>query len=307
LRRQAIVGDDGPGSGKGETMFINLCPGTVGLDSADFRKLVPMAAMAGFGGIDVPAGSFSDGAEALEFGQWVKRFGLRTGLFLLPCDFLAVDDDGFEEGLDRLTEVAPLAAAAGCRRTYNHVWPGSNERDFQENWDWHVGRLRILLGVLTGYGIRLGIEFIGPKTLRDTFAHEFIHTLPQALELAGAVGPELGIVLDTFHWYTSGGSLEDIAHGLSARRIVNVHVNDATAGRSREEQQDLERQMPLATGRIDAVAVLRSLDDLGYDGPVMCEPFQPSVGRFRQMEPADVLAAVAASMKKLFAAAGVAT
>jgi sugar phosphate isomerase/epimerase len=286
-------------------MFMNLCPGTVGLDGADFGELVPLAAEAGFGGIDIPAVSISDASEAREIGQLVERCGLHTGLFFLPCDFLAIDDAGFGEGLAQLREVAPLAAAAGCRRTYNHVWPGSNERDFGANWDWHVERLSALLETLSANGIRLGIEFIGPKTLRDTFAHEFVHTLPQALELADAVSPDLGIVLDTFHWYTSGGSLDDVRHGLTGQRVVNVHVNDATAGRSREEQQDLERQMPLATGLIDSPAVLRILDDLGYDGPVICEPFQPSVGRFREMAPAAVLAEVAASMEGLFATADV--
>jgi sugar phosphate isomerase/epimerase len=83
-------------------------------------------------------------------------------------------------------------------------------------------------------------------------------------------------------------------------------VNDATAGRSREEQQDLQRQMPLATGLIDSPAVLRVLDDLGYDGPVICEPFEPSVSRLKAMEPAEALAEVAGAMQRVFDQAGVA-
>lgn len=288
-------------------MYANLCPGTVGLGGVDFETLVPLAAEAGFGGIDLPAGSFADLAEAERVGRAVADSGLRAGLFFMPADFCAVDDDGFAAGLERLRSIAPVAAAAGCRRTYNHIWPGSNDREWHENRAWHVERLKAVLDVLAPHGIRYGIEFIGPKTLRDTFTHEFIHTLPQAVELADAVGPELGIVLDTFHWYTSGGTLQEVRQCLTGDRVVNVHVNDATAGRSRDEQQDLKRQMPLATGLVDAPGVLRILDDLGYDGPVICEPFEPSVSRLRAMEPADAIAEVAAAMTDLLDEAGVET
>ncbi|KPK65921.1 MAG: hypothetical protein AMK73_01535 [Planctomycetes bacterium SM23_32] len=287
-------------------MFLNLCPQTIGLERVGFEDQVELAARHGFGGVDFPAAEISSAQDADRAADLLAANGLRWGLFHLPCDFLQGDDVAFQEGLELVQEIASLAARAGCTRTYNHVWPGSNERQHEENWRWHVSRLRRLTDLLGPHGIRLGIEFIGPKTLRDSFRHPFVHTLPEAARLADAVGADVGIVMDTFHWYTSGGTLDDIRATLTGRRVVNVHVNDAVPGRSREEQLDLERQMPLTSGLVDAAGVLRVLDERGYEGPVICEPFQPSLDRLRSMEPDTAAHTVADCMRRLFDAAGVA-
>ena len=57
-----------------------------------------------------------------------------------------------------------------------------------ENFDWHVARLRPIAEVLRDEGCRFGIEYIGPKTYRAAFRHEFIHTLDGVMELIAAIG-----------------------------------------------------------------------------------------------------------------------
>ena len=286
-------------------MFISLNPDAVALGKVGPDVLLSSAPACGFEGIDFPVHAVGSVHEARELSRRAADAGMKWGLFPLPCDFLRVDDDSFRAGLIRLQEVLPVVEAAGCSRTYNHVWPGSDDRDYDRNLAWHIVRLRELASVLSERGIRLGIEFIGPKTLRDTFRYPFIRSLEEALSLIDAVDCDLGLVLDCFHWYTSGGTLRDLESALAGRPVVNVHVNDATAGRTRDEQQDLERRMPLETGLIDATAVLRVLDRLGYDGPVIAEPFNPHRARYAGMPPQEVLAEVGSVMKALFAAAGV--
>ena len=39
-----------------------------------------------------------------------------------------------------------------------------------------------------------------------------------------------------------------------------------------EDQEDLERELPLVTGVIDSVSVIRTMKELGYKGPVTVEP-----------------------------------
>lgn len=286
-------------------MFANLNPGTVGLGKAAFRTLVAAAPRYEFEGIDFPTKNVRSVAEARELRRLIEDVGLRWGLFSLPCDFLRVDDERFEQGLAELETMLPWVEAAGCERAYNHVWPGSNERDWEENYAWHVERLARLNGRLLDAGVRLGIEFIGPKTLQDTFRFPFIRSASAAAALADSVGAGLGIVVDCFHWYTSGETLDQLREALAGRRVVNVHVNDATAGRSRDEQLDLERRMPLETGLVDAPGILRLLDKWGYEGPVIAEPFNPHRARFAELPVEDVLAEVGSRLATLFFAAGV--
>ncbi len=285
-------------------MFINLNPGTVGLDGVDFDVLVEAAPKHGFEGIDLPIRRLETTDQAKEAAAQVADAGLRWGLVPLPRDFLRAEDAEFESGLAELEARLPVIEAAGCCRAYNHIWPGSDERSPDENLAWHVDRLGRLSGLLGKAGVMLGIEFIGPRTVQQRFRHPFIRTATEAAALADAAGPNVGLVVDLFHWYTSGESLMSLSRAVSGRRVVNVHANDARTGLGRDEQQDLEREMPLATGVIDAPAVMRLLADAGYDGPVISEPFSPAKGRLGAMAPEAALAEVGASMRALFAAAG---
>jgi sugar phosphate isomerase/epimerase len=281
-------------------MYINLNPFTIGLKDLSFNNLVNLAQEFGFGGIEFIPQQFESVEQAKEAGELMNKLNLQWGLFPLTCDFLNVNDEEFETGIAKLKKILPLVKAAGCKRAYNHIWPGSNSRPYEENFKWHVEKLKVLVELLGSYDVKLGLEFIGAKTLRETFKHPFIFNIHQALELANEVSPDLGIIIDCFHLYTSGGKVEDILAVGSGDRIVNVHANDAYPGRTREEQQDLERQMPMASGIVDIEGILKVLKQLNYNGPVICEPFQPTVGRFQGMGDEKVAAEVSKVMKELF-------
>jgi sugar phosphate isomerase/epimerase len=280
-------------------VYVNLNPGTVGIRGLAPEDLVGLAARHGFGGVDFPAADVADEDEAARLAALAADAGLRWGLFWLPSDFLRVPDAEFDAGLERLRALLPVVRAAGCKRAYNHVWPGSDERPPDENRRWHVERLRRLVAVLDPAGVRLGLEFIGPKTLADRFRHPFIRTLPEALELADEADPRIGLVLDFFHWHTSGGTLDEVREVLPVARLVNVHANDARADRPRDAQQDLERAMPLETGVIDGPGLVRVLLEKGYDGPIIAEPFKPAKDRLASLPPDEAAAEVAACMNEL--------
>jgi sugar phosphate isomerase/epimerase len=285
---------------RGIQMYINLNPFTIGINDLSFNNLVSLAKKYGFGGVEFLPQQFDSVEQAKEAGELMNKLSLQWGLFPLPCDFSNVSDEEFEEGISKLKKVLPLVKAAGCKRAYNHIWPGSNSKPYEENFMWHVEKLKVLVELLGSYDVKLGLEFIGAKTLRDSFKYPFIFNIHQALELANAVSPDLGIIIDCFHLYTSGGKAEDILAVGSGDRIVNVHANDAFPGRAREEQQDLERQLPMTTGIVDIDGILKVLKQLEYDGPVICEPFQPTVGRYQGMPDEEVAVEVSQVMKKLF-------
>ncbi len=61
-------------------------------------------------------------------------------------------------------DVLKVAQALGCTRTYTYIVPGHNQLDRAANFDHHVKSLRPTAAVLADHGVRLALEFIGPKT-----------------------------------------------------------------------------------------------------------------------------------------------
>src|SRR5699024_368740 len=105
----------------------------------------------------------------------------------------------------------------------------------------------------------------------------FVHSLREARELIAETGAaNVGLILDTYHWYTAGEDASQLA-GLTDADIVSVDLNDARADREIDEQQDLDRRLPFDTGVIDLEGFLRAVGAAGYPGPVKIEPFMPSL------------------------------
>ena len=96
------------------------------------------------------------------------------------------------------------------------------------------------------------------------------------LELCRALGTgNAGLLLDSWHWYTSGGTVDDLRK-LKNQDVVYVHINDAP-DKPVGEQIDNQRRLPGETGVIDLVSFLGALKNIGYDGPVTPEPFSDKV------------------------------
>ena len=282
-------------------MFLNLAPDRVeiklGLD-----ELIGLASRHGFAGIDLPLQQVATMPDPDMVAGMMRAAGLRWGGFELPLDFRR-DQAAYDQQFERLKKWVVIAERLRCDRCYSSAVPGHNELDYRANFHHHVNRLQPVVQLLASHGIRLGMEFIGPKTLRETFRYPFIHTINGMLELCEAIAPSsqpgmVGVLLDCYHWWTSGATEADLLELLSNEKIVNVHVNDGRAGRSRDEQLDLERTLPCETGLIDSAAFMRALRTLGYDGPVTAEPFDAEL----KGKPPDIIAArVAASIRKMIA------
>lgn len=279
-------------------MFLNLNSHAVGITGLSFRETTDLAVRHGFAGIDCNVTGFTSVEEAKQAGDFLRGHGLRWGLFGMPCDVSNCSDEEFERGMTRLRDILPLVKAAGCTRTYNHIWPGSNTREAGQYADWLVHRLTPLVELLGRYGVQYGLEFLGPKHLRDAYRYPSLYTLGEMTRFMSRLPANVGIALDSFHWYTSGGTLDDVRALLKGDRIVGVHLNDARPGRTREEQMDQERELPGETGVIDLTGFVRTLRDIGYDGPVIAEPFKPQRDRLRLLPPDAAAKEVAAVMRR---------
>ncbi|MFC1465739.1 MAG: sugar phosphate isomerase/epimerase family protein [Candidatus Brachytrichaceae bacterium NZ_4S206] len=263
-------------------MFKNLNTGALG-HVVSFDRTCALAKQYGFAGVDLDVSYLMKIAEAQSLQaakEWFAQTGLRPGAIGLSAKWREGDSDAaFEGSLIRLAEEARLAAALGCTRCVTWILPGSNTLDFYRHWDFVVPRLQRVAAVLAEHGLRLGMEFIGPATLRARFKYDFVHTMDGMRALAAVVGTQthnVGLLLDCFHWYTAHASVRDLER-LDPREVVYVHVNDATAGRGPDEQIDGERQMVGASGVIDIQGFLAALRKIGYDGPITVEPFNEAI------------------------------
>jgi sugar phosphate isomerase/epimerase len=276
-------------------MFPNLAPGAIGIRT-DLAGAVDLAARHGWPGCDLPVSEAARLARECspdEVAQLFTRAGVRPGGWGLPLNWREPYD---QAALAELDAQARIAARLGCARAYTWLMPASNERPFRENFAYHVGQLRPVAEVLAAHGCRLGLEFIGPRTMRASYRYGFVYSPAAMLSLAAAIGPNVGLLLDAYHWYTAVGTPADI-RGLRAEDIVYVHVNDAPAGVAVEEQLDQVRRLPGATGVIDIAGFLGALAEIGYDGPVTPEPFDKSLVA---LPPDQACALARAAMRKIW-------
>lgn len=273
LSSVAVRADDG----KRRKFTIDLNPGAVGIN-ADPRAVIDLAARHGFESVapspDFLAGLSDDENDALLADLRAKN--LVWGAAGLPVDFRK-DDDTFQGDLERLPRLASALQRAGCTRVGTWISPAHRSLSYMANFRQHAQRLREVATVLGDHGLRFGLEYVGPKTSWTAGRHPFIHTMAEMRELIAAIERDnVGLVLDSWHWYTAGDTREELL-ALKNSDVVACDLNDAPAGLAVDEQMDLRRELPTATGVIDLKTFLGCLVEIGYDGPVRAEPFNQAL------------------------------
>ena len=281
--------------------FKNLGPGHIGV-KANQQQALDYAATYGFDSITPDSGEFEKKSDA-EIHQWLevmKDKGVRYGTAGLPLDFRR-DDQAFETDLALLPERAALLQKLGVHRIATWIMPGDNKLTYLQNFKLHQVRLGAAAKVLKDYDIRLGMEFVGPRTLRGRFRFPFVCTQIGMMELVDAIGTgNVGLLLDSWHWYTSHGTVNELLQ-LSGKDIIHVHVNDAPAGIHVDQQQDNRRQLPVTSGVIDMKGFINALVKIGYDGPIECEPFDQEL---RDMDDPEDVKKTAAALERVWALIG---
>jgi sugar phosphate isomerase/epimerase len=284
-------------------MYPNLGVRAIG-HKATLTEAIHFAQRHGFQGIDFSIEEVQALAESQGVGYVRDLFAakeIKAGAMGFPVEFRK-DESTWRAGMAALPAQAKLAQQLGCKCTSTWIPPGNNERPLTENFKFHVDRIGPAAAILADHGISLGLEFIGPKTMRKTFTHRFVHTIDGMLALGAAMGTgNVGLLLDIYHLYTAHGTLEQVRE-LKASEVVVVHINDAPAGIPVDEQMDLVRAMPGETGVLDIEGFLGALEEIGYDGPVTVEPFSKPL---REMAVADAVAATAESVRKVWPLSGV--
>jgi sugar phosphate isomerase/epimerase len=282
----------------GRRMTIDLICGNLGVKATQ-REAIDLARRHGFESVFADAGELArlTDPEVQEVRASLKAAGLVFGAAFLAVDFRK-DEETFARGLGELPAYARALQRAGVRRTGTWLPPSSDSLTYLQHFKQTARRLREVGRVLGDHGVRLGLEYVGPRTAWTARRYPFLHTLAETRELIAEIGvASVGLVLDSWHWYHAGDGAADV-QALRNEDVVAVDLNDAPADVPKDQQRDNARELPMATGVIDAAAFLKALAAIGYDGPVRAEPFNEAV---RKMPREEAVAATAAAMKKAFA------
>jgi sugar phosphate isomerase/epimerase len=279
-------------------MTINLMPGMIGV-RANQLELIELAHGHGFESVEPNGNELARMAEG-EIKNLLETMRAKRVVFGaagLPVDFRG-DESKFDEGLANLPKIADALKRAEVTRMGTWISPGSNSLTHLQNLKQHAKRLRAIADILAERNIRLGLEYVGTKTLRDRYHYEFVHTMAETKELIAEIGAKnVGFVLDSWHWWNANETDEDILT-LKAEQIVACDLNDAPSGIPKEQQIDGKRELPLATGVIPVASFLNALQKLGYDGPVRAEPFNKPLN---DLENEEACAKTFEAMQKAFA------
>jgi sugar phosphate isomerase/epimerase len=279
-------------------MTIDLVCGNLGV-SADLPTAVDLAHRHGFESVGPDAALLAKLSDAQLDGLLgdLKAKGLTWGAAALPVEFRR-DDEAFRRDMAGLPALASALQKAGVTRVGTWLPPGSDRLTYVANFRRHADRLRQAAKVLGDHGLRFGLEYVGPKTAWSSSRHPFIHTMAETRDLIAEIGaPGVGLVLDSWHWYTAGESADDVK-ALTNADVVACDLNDAPRSVPIDEQRDGVRELPAATGVIDLKGFLSALSAIGYDGPVRAEPFNATL---RTLPPGEAVAATARAMKRAFA------
>ncbi len=123
---------------------------------------------------------------------------------------------------------------------------------------------------------KLAFEFLGKPGCA-------VPTLDMAIEIVERVDrPNVGMVIDTFHFYAGGSRLDDLRR-VPVERLIVLHLNGC-ADRPRDELTDAHRLYP-GEGVIPIDAILSPLRERGFDGVASIEIFRPE---YWEQHPADV-------------------
>jgi 2-keto-myo-inositol isomerase len=126
--------------------------------------------------------------------------------------------------------------------------------------------LRAMSEIAAPYGANIAFEFLG-------FPWCSVRTVAQAWEIVRTLDlPNVGMVIDTCHWFAGDSTLESI-HQVNAQKLAVFHINDVEA-MPKEKIEDAHRLFP-GDGVIPLKEIIAAVRAIGFDGVASVEIFRP--------------------------------
>jgi 2-keto-myo-inositol isomerase len=238
--------------------------------TADLETDIRSAGAAGFELVELRSNKLYDYLETHTVDD-LKALLTEAGVGVLSINTLEHitwrSDEDYAAIKEECAKLSEISAAIGC--PYVLAVPGAlrqGPKTEQETIAESVRVLNELADIAEPFGIRIGFEFLGE-------AGNSVTTLDLGSRIVDLVGREsVGNVIDTYHFYAGGSSLEAIDR-LDPKKLFILHVNDAE-DLPKEELNDSKRLYP-GLGILPIKEIKERLDAIGYDGPVSVEIFRP--------------------------------
>ena len=237
---------------------------------ADLATDLQAAKAAGFDYLEIWAAklrSFLKERSAAELKDLFSQAGLAP-LSINSIEHITFRDAQAYEAIKReCEELSSIASAIGCPCIV--VVPGrlpqegaSRESVIAES----VKVLHELCDISANHDVTLAFEFLGQPDCS-------VPTLDLAAEIVGKAGRKnLGLVIDSFHFYAGGSTLKMI-EALDPKLIQVFHINDAE-DLPRDQLQDRHRLLP-GLGILPLREIVSAFRRIGYDKVASIEIFRP--------------------------------
>ena len=188
------------------------------------------------------------------------------------------------KSLRRCTEVIELSNSLNCDIVVvNPNEVGTNQGEIRARFDEFMIRTA---KIGEDNNIRVGFEYV-------SYDDRIVNSLCQSLNGLSKWSKQIGLVLDIFHLYRSGETINQIPL-KDLRKLWIVHVNDAP-NIPISQVRDSDRVMPLE-GIINLRECINQLRTMSFDGPVSVELFNR---KYWEMDPDQVIEKARHSLKEL--------
>ena len=262
-----------------KSLKASLSPGAIGI-RCTAKELLDYAIKFKFSAISPPLRELIQFKESdkMAYLEKMKENEILFDSGGLPIDFRTTESK-FKEGYDFLVENINSIVSLNVSSLVTWIMPTHKTLTYMRNFEQHRTRLNKVATVLEDSGLKLGLEYVGPKTLMARDKYPFLHSINGLKELIKSIEKNnVGYLLDSYHTYCAEDKNEDLDF-LKAEDIISVQLNDGVLGRTIATQMDLERELPGDTGIIDLENFLNLIRNKGYNGAVSVEPFNKGLNK----------------------------
>jgi len=230
---------------------------------------IAAASSAGFKALEIWAGKMNhylqshtpDDLRALFAANGIQPVSINS------IEHITFKGDGFQEIREQCRRYSQIAEAIGCDKIVvvpSPTPPGATWDDIKRE---SIRVLGDLAQIAAAHNVKLAYEFLGQADCS-------VSTLAQCWEIVREANlPNVGLVLDTFHFYAGGSTLDSILQ-VAPDKIYIFHINDAE-DKPRATLTDAHRLLP-GEGVIPLLDILNNLRIIGFDGLCSIELFRPA-------------------------------
>ena len=244
---------------------------------ADLLTDIRAAEAAGFDYVEIWASKLR---EFLKYNSAAELNEIFIAHDVQPLSINSIEHITFRRAKDyesikhQCQELSSIAAQINC--PFIVVVPGripAADTTGTEVIDESVRVLNELCDIAAEHNVGLAFEFLGQTDCS-------VQTLGLAHQIVRMTNrPNLGLVIDSFHFY-AGGSTIQMIQALDPNMLYVFHINDAE-DRPREELNDSHRLLP-GLGILPLDAIISALRNIGYDRVASVEIFRP---QYWEMDP----------------------